>query len=127
MKFLEKFTDLAYVLLRIVAGAMFSFHGMQKLFGVMSDFQPAFGTQLWYGGILELVGGLAICLGFRTRIFAFLCSGMMAVAYFQFHWKLQTGPMFFPTVNKGELALLYCVVFFLLACRGGKKFCLRKD
>jgi len=127
MKWLASFTETAYALLRIVAGFMFSFHGVQKLFGVMADVQPAMGSQLWFGGIIELVGGLAIMLGLRTRFAAFLCSGMMAVAYFQFHWKFQRGLAFLPTVNKGELAVLYCFVFFFIACRGGKMWSLGKD
>lgn len=127
MNFLEKYTDHAYALLRIIAGLMFAFHGVQKLFGVLTDFHPAIGSQLWFGGILELVGGAAILLGFRTRVAAFLCSGMMAVAYFQFHWKLQFGPNFFPAVNQGELAVLYCFVFLFIACRGGRKWSLEQD
>lgn len=127
MKWMGKFTEPAYALLRIMTGFMFSFHGVQKLFGVMTNVHPAVGSQLWFGGILELVGGVAIMLGVRTRIAAFLCSGMMAVAYFQFHWKLQGGAAFFPAVNQGELAVLYCFVFLFIACRGGKKWSLGRD
>ena len=117
MKLLEHYADRSYALLRIMAGFMFTFHGAQKILGVYSTFRPPAGSQLWFGGLLELFGGLAILLGFRTRLAAFLCSGMMAVAYFQFHWKLQIGSQFFPTINEGELAALYC--FFLhIACRG---------
>jgi putative oxidoreductase len=126
MKRLAKYADHAYALMRIMAGFMFSFHGAQKILGVLSDFQPAFGSQLWFGGVIELLGGLAIMLGFRTRIAAFLCSGEMAVAYFQFHWKFQMGANFFPAVNKGELAVLYCFVFLFIACRGGVKWSLDK-
>ena len=126
MKRLAKYADHAYALMRIMAGFMFSFHGAQKILGVLSDFQPAFGSQLWFGGVIELLGGLAIMLGFRTRIAAFLCSGEMAVAYFQFHWKFQMGANFFPALNKGELAVLYCFVFLFIACRGGVKWCLDK-
>jgi putative oxidoreductase len=126
MKLLQKIADHAYALMRIVTGVMFMFHGIQKLFGVLSEFQPPVGSQLWIGGIIELLGGLAVMLGFQTRAAAFLCSGMMAVAYVQFHWKFQFGPQFFPAINKGELAALYCVVFFLIACRGGVKWCLDK-
>jgi putative oxidoreductase len=93
---------------------------------VLSQFQPPLGSQLWFGGLIELVCGLAVMLGFQTRIAAFLASGEMAVAYFQFHWKFQLGPQFFPAVNKGELAALYCFVFFLIACRGGVKWSLDK-
>jgi putative oxidoreductase len=109
-----------------MAGFMFSFHGAQKLLGILSDFQPAMGTQIWFGGVIELLGGLAIMLGYRTRAAAFLCSGEMAVAYFQFHWKFQGGANIFPVMNKGELAVLYCFVFLLIACRGGVKWCLDK-
>jgi putative oxidoreductase len=65
-------------------------------------------------------------LGFQTRAAAFLCSGTMAVAYFQYHWKFQIGSMIFPALNKGELAVLYSFVFLYLACRGGVKWCLDK-
>jgi putative oxidoreductase len=126
MKWLAKYSDHAYALLRIVAGFMFSFHGAQKLLGILSDFQPAMGTQIWFGGVIELLGGLAVMLGFQTRAAAFLCSGEMAVAYFQFHWKFQMGRNFFPAINKGELAVLYCVVFFFIATRGGVKWKLDK-
>lgn len=108
----------AYALLRVVAGAMFTFHGVQKVFGVLTDHQPAVGSQLWIGGVLELVCGAAIALGLFTRLAAFLASGMMAVAYFQFHWKFQFDAGFIPTVNKGELAVLYCFVFLYVACKG---------
>jgi putative oxidoreductase len=127
MKWLEKYTDYAYALLRIMTGFMFLFHGAQKILGVLSEFRPPAGSQLWFGGIIELVCGLAVMLGFKTRAAAFLCSGTMAVAYFQFHWKFQMGPNFFPAINKGELAALYCFVFLFIACRGGVKWSLDKN
>jgi putative oxidoreductase len=126
MKWLERYADYAYALMRIMAGSMFSFHGAQKILGVLSEFQPPVGSQLWFGGIIELVGGLAVMLGFQTRIAAFLCSGEMAVAYFQFHWKFQMGSKFFPALNRGEMAVLYCFVFLFIACRGGVKWRLDK-
>jgi putative oxidoreductase len=125
MKWLEKYQDEAYALLRIMAGFMFSFHGLQKIFGVLSSFpQPAVGSQMWIGGIIELVGGLAVLLGFKTRLAAFLCSGEMAVAYFQFHWRFQMGSHFLPGINQGELAVLYCFVFLVIATRGPGKWSL---
>jgi putative oxidoreductase len=127
MKWLEKYADYAYVLMRIVAGLMFLFHGCQKIFGMLTESQPPIWSQLWFGGLIELAGGLAIVLGFQTRIAAFICSGMMAVAYFQFHWKFQIGAKFFPAINQGELAVLYCFVFLFIACRGGAKWCLDKE
>jgi putative oxidoreductase len=126
MKWLEKYADHAYALMRIMAGLMFSFHGVQKILGVLSEFQPPVGSQFWFGGIIELLGGLAIILGFQTSIAAFICSGEMAVAYFQFHWKFQIGPKFLPALNEGELAVLYCFVFLFIACRGGVKWSLDK-
>lgn len=126
MKQLEKYADYAYALMRIVAGFMLMFHGAQKILGVLTETQPPVWSQLWFGGLIELVAGLAVMLGFQTRVAAFLCSGMMAVAYFQFHWKFQIGPNIFPALNKGELAVLFCFVFLFIACRGGVKWCLDK-
>jgi putative oxidoreductase len=124
MNLLGKYTDQAYALLRIITGLMFSFHGVQKIFGILSDFRPGVGSQLWFGGLIELVCGLLILVGFQTCWAAFIASGEMAVAYFQFHWKLQIGQAFFPTINKGELAVLYCFVFLYIATRGGVMWCL---
>lgn len=122
MRWLETFGDHAYALLRIVAGFLFSFHGAQKILGVLTESQPEMWTQLWFGGLIELVCGLAIMLGIQTRIAAFLSSGTMAVAYIQFHWMFQFGPEFLPSVNQGETAVLYCFLFLYIACRGGVKW-----
>ena len=116
--FLKAWEGQAYTFLRVVAGVMFAFHGMQKVFGVLSEFQPPIGSQLWIGGVIELVGGLAIASGIFTSWAAFLASGQMAVAYIQFHWKLDFGANFFPSVNKGELALFYSLLFLFIASRG---------
>ncbi len=126
MKWLKRYADSAYALLRIATGFMFSFHGLQLVLGVFSEFQPPVWSQLWFGGIIELVGGLMVMLGFQTRAAAFLCSGTMAVAYIQYHWKFQLGLQLFPALNKGELAALYSFVFFFIACRGGIKWSLDK-
>ena len=126
MNWLKKYTDYVYALLRMMTGFMLSFHGAQKILGVLSEFQPPVGSPLWFGGIIELLCGLAVMLGFKTRAAAFLCSGTMAVAYFQFHWKFQIGPKFFPAINQGELAVLYCFVFLYIACRGGVRWSLDK-
>ncbi len=111
-------TEAAYVLLRVVAGLLFAFHGVQKLFGLFTDFPTPVATQLWFGGIIELAAGTAIAAGLFTTLAAFLASGTMAVAYVQFHWQLELGARFFPAVNRGELALLYAVLFLYMACRG---------
>ena len=126
MKWLEKHADTAYVLLRIMAGVLFTFHGAQKMFGILGGSQPPMGSLPWFAGIIELFGGPAVALGLGTRVAAFLCSGEMAVAYFQAHWKFQLGPEFFPIVNRGELAILYCFVFVLIASKGTVKWGLSK-
>jgi len=129
MKKLESYSSHAYALLRVVSGALFAFHGAQKLFGILADpsHSPAFGSQIWIGGVIEFFGGLAVALGAGTRWAAFLCSGTMAVAYIQFHWKLALDSNFFPAINHGELAVIYCFVFLLIACQGGGRWSLTKD
>lgn len=118
MKALSQFSNLSYALLRIISGFMFSFHGVQKIFGVLKESTPAIGTQIWFGGLIELICGAMIMLGLRTRWAAFIASGTMAVAYFQFHWKLRLDESFFPAINRGELAALYALVFLYIACHG---------
>jgi putative oxidoreductase len=110
----------------MATGFLFAFHGVQLILGVFSEFHPPTWSQLWFGGIIELVGGLMVMLGYQTRTAAFLCSGTMAVAYLQYHWKFQLGSYLFPAVNKGELSVLYSFIFLLIACRGGIKWSLDK-
>jgi len=115
---LRKYEDQAYGLLRIVTGALFLFHGLQKLLGILGGHTVAFPTQLWFGGVIELVAGALIAMGLWTACAAFVASGMMAVAYVQFHWKGQFDGNFFPAVNHGELAVVYCFLFLFFAARG---------
>ena len=117
-RFLTPLTEPVYAAMRIVVGLMFAFHGMQKLFGILTENQPPVGSQLWIGGVIELVCGLLIAVGLFTTWAAFLASGTMAVAYLQFHWKFAFGAEFFPTINRGELALTYAFLFLFIACRG---------
>jgi putative oxidoreductase len=122
--------SLAGGVLRIVAGAMFACHGAQKILGVLTtpDHQPPVGSQLWIGGLIELVGGILITLGLFTRPAALLASGTMAVAYFQFHWQVQhagaLSERLLPIVNKGEPAVLYCFVFLMFALSGAGAYSL---
>ena len=106
-------------LLRIVAAAMFILAGTSKLFAFPVGMPPnggtaAFGTQVWIGGVLEVVGGALLLVGLFTRPVAFVLSGEMAVAYFQFHFPRG----FWPTVNGGVAAAIYCFVFLYLSAAG---------
>jgi putative oxidoreductase len=118
-RWLGRYGDEAYALLRLVAGAMFALHGAQKLFGFLG---PAMTSQTMplVAGIIEFVGGLLIALGLQAGWAAFIASGEMAVAYFMVH--APNG--FWPTVNKGELAVLYCFVFLYMATRGSGAYSL---
>ncbi len=122
----SKYEDNIYAILRGITGALFTFHGVQKIFGFYATHETAFGSQMWFGGIIELIGGLFILLGFQTRIAAFISSGTMAVAYVQFHWKFQFNENFFPAINHGDAALLYCFVFLFIASKGAGKWGLDK-
>ena len=104
--------------LRIMAGLLFMQHGAQKLLGFPTfpaNGAPAMGTLLWFGGVIELLGGFLIAIGLLTRPTAFVASGMTAVAYWMFH----AGRGFFPILNAGELAALYSFAFLYLAAAGG--------
>lgn len=112
----------ALSLLRILAGAMFTCHGGMKLlgwFGGMPHGMPL-SPLLTVAGVIELVGGVLIFLGLATRPAAFIASGEMAVAYFTSHFPRG----FWPIVNQGELAVLYCFIFLFLAATGAGPFSL---
>ena len=118
-RFLGRYSEIAYTLLRVVAGLMFAVHGAQKLFGFPpGGHQPPMGSLFWVGGLIELVAGLLIAIGLFTSWAAFIASGEMAVAYFMAHAK----DGFWPIQNRGELAVLYCFVFLYMACRGGGRY-----
>lgn len=114
----HKATVVTWTLLRVVAGLMFFQAGSMKVFGWFggmpdgAKFDPM--TQVGIGGILEVVGGVMVMLGLFTRPVAFILSGEMAVAYWQFHapkgnWPIQ---------NHGEMAVLYCFLFLFMAAYG---------
>jgi len=106
-----------YVLsvVRIVAGLLFFEHGLSKLFGFPSAqmLPPAF-TLEWFAGIIEFGGGGLTALGLFTRTAAFIASGEMAIGYFLFH----APHGFYPYLNHGELAIMYCFFFFYLVFAG---------
>jgi len=126
-RLLEPRVDHVYAVMRIVVGAMWSFHGFQKTFGLLTDHTPPLFSQIGVGGVIELVCGLLVAAGLFTRWAAFLASGTMAVAYVQFHWKLQLGANLFPAMNKGELALVYAFLFLFIAARGAGKWAVDRD
>jgi putative oxidoreductase len=116
--------NITLALLRIVAGLMFMQHGAQKLFGILlPDSQPwqgapAIFSMFWFAGVIELGAGLLIALGLFTRFAAFIAAGQMAVAYFMVH----NPQNFWPILNGGELAALYCFVFLMFAAIGGTRY-----
>jgi putative oxidoreductase len=113
-RWLGRHAERIYTLLRIVAGILFACHGAQKLFGALGGTAATSNPLMLVGGIIEFGGGLLMAVGFLTSWAAFLASGMMAVAYFMVHAK----GGFWPIINKGELAVVYCFLFLYIAARG---------
>ena len=104
-------------LLRIVAGFMFMLHGTQKLLAwPLSEPGPAveLASLMGVAGVLEMVGGFLILIGLFTRPVAFILAGEMAVAYFMAHFPND----FWPVLNQGEAAVLYCFIFLYLFAAG---------
>lgn len=116
-KFLGKFSEQIYALLRIFAGWCFLLHGSQKLFGWPGGGETvAIASRAGVAGIIELVGGLLILLGLFASLAGFIASGEMAVAYWWVH--APQGSPFFPLENGGESAVLFCFIFLLVAAKG---------
>ncbi len=122
MAFLDKYTDRSYALMRIVAGFLFLWHGSQKLFNYPTDFKYDLSPLIYAAGVIELIGGVLVMIGFYTRHAAFICSGTMAVAY----WMAHGTNNIFPLLNRGELATMYCFVFLYIACKGSGVWSLDK-
>jgi len=119
-RWLGRYADGLYALMRIVVGVLFACHGAQKLFGALGG-QSQLGNPLMVvGGVVEFLGGTLVALGLWAGYAAFVSSGQMAVAYFMVH----ASGGFWPIVNKGELAVLYCFVFLYIASRGSGRFSL---
>ena len=117
MTFLRPYTGPLLSLLRFMTGLLLLQHGFTKYLnfpvGPMNNASPA--TMGGFAGILELVGGVLLIIGLFTRPTGFILSGMTAVAYFYAH-----APQgFYPILNGGELAVLYCFVLLYLAAAGG--------
>src|SRR5688500_8610303 len=113
--FLTAWAPRVLSILRIIAGFLLIWHGTQKLFNYPPPPQPGeLSGLMLIAGIIEFFGGLLILIGLFTRPAAFLISGLMAVAYFMAH----ASGGFLPLVNRGELAVIYCFVYFYLFFAG---------
>lgn len=110
----EKWAPVVLSVVRIVAALLFLEHGLQKFFGFPSAGPPTMSPLLWAQGAIEVVGGVVLALGLLTRPVAFILCGDMAIAYFMAHFPHS----FYPAVNGGDAAILYCFVFFYLAFAG---------
>lgn len=121
---MDRAVQVTYFLLRVVSGLLFLQAGGMKILGWFGGMPEGFTapvmSQIWIGGMLELVGGLLIMLGLFTRPVAFILSGMMAVAYWQFHAPNGT----WPVQNQGVPAVLMCFIFLYMAARGGGDYSL---
>jgi putative oxidoreductase len=123
--FMHRFEEVTLALLRVMAGLMFMQHGAQKLFGALGGAGPEGGSvplvsMMGLAGVLEFFGGLLVAFGLFTRPVAFVLAGQMAAAYFMAH-----APQgFWPILNRGELAALYCFVFLYFSARGPGRYSL---
>jgi putative oxidoreductase len=111
---LEKGRPYILSVLRIVVALLFIEHGLQKYFGFPSA-GPPMRALLYVQGVIEIVGGILLLIGVYTRVVAFILAGDMAVAYFMAHFPRS----FFPAVNGGDAAVLFCFVFFYFFFAGG--------
>jgi len=114
MNSLNRFADLFYCIMRLVVGLMFACHGLDKIFGTFSPKAEALPTLMAVGGWVEIVCGFLVAFGLLTRLAAFVASGEMAVAFFMMH----APKGLIPYLNKGELAVVYCFVFFYIFLHG---------
>jgi putative oxidoreductase len=117
--FFDRSTPRALGLLRIVAAFLYLQHGTAKLLHVphvamFDQLQPF--SLIGFAGAIEIIGGVLLLIGLFTRPAAFILSGEMAVAYFMAH--APHGHFLSPALNDGELAVLYCFIFLLLAVSG---------
>ncbi len=116
---LSRYQPYALAALRIITALLFIEHGTQKLFGFpASQMEGSLPTMLLVAALLELVGGLLILVGLFTRPVAFILSGQMAVAYFMAH----APKSFFPALNGGDAAILFCFIFLYLVFAGPGAF-----
>ncbi|MGH9514215.1 MAG: DoxX family protein [Terriglobales bacterium] len=120
MTWLRKYSDEVYSALRFIAGLLFVCHGVQKYFGVLGGAAQIHTLKGLIAGTIEMFGGTLIAIGLATSIAAFVASGEMAVAYFWVHAHRS----FWPIINKGELAIVFCFLFLYIAAGGSGKYSL---
>ncbi len=124
MSFLDRYGSQILGITRIIVGLLFMEHGLMKLVGFpapMGGGGPLPPLML-VGGIIEVVGGGLVAIGFFSRFAAFICSGMMAVAYFMAHFPRGI----YPALNGGDAAILFCFIFLYLAAAGPGAFAINK-
>ena len=114
MNKLSEFQEQAYALFRIVFGFLFIWHGTQKLVNFPLDFPYPLNNLMYAAGGIEMIGGALIMIGLLTRPAAFICSGTMAAAY----WMAHGMKGFWPIMNGGEMAIMFCFAFLFIATRG---------
>ncbi|MEY2480904.1 MAG: putative oxidoreductase [Verrucomicrobiota bacterium] len=116
MNSLNRYADTVFCLMRLIVGLLFACHGGQKLLGFPPGGHGAGQGIMLVGAWIELVGGFMIAFGLLTRVAALICSGEMAVAYCMMHIGGAPEPMakFFPILNHGEPAVIYCWVFLFI-------------
>jgi putative oxidoreductase len=116
---LSRYRPQALGALRIMTALLFISHGTQKLFGFpASQMDGSLPTMLLVAALLELVGGILVLIGLFTRPVAFILSGQMAVAYFMAHAPSN----FFPALNGGDAAILFCFIVLYLCVAGPGAF-----
>jgi putative oxidoreductase len=113
-RWLGKYSEFVYAIMRIVIGFLFTCHGAQKLFGAFGGESQLSNPLMATAGVIEFFGGVLVCIGLFAGYAGFLCSGTMAVAYFMAH----ASGGFWPIVNHGEMAVLYCFTFLYIAAKG---------
>ncbi|MBI3620691.1 MAG: DoxX family protein [Nitrospirae bacterium] len=124
-KFMSFLNNQTYAAMRMVVGFLFLWHGVQKLFSFPPSpegMPPPPEFVIYIAGPIELIGGALVMIGLFTRYAAFLCSGLMAVAY----WMVHGQKALLPIQNGGELAALYCFIFLFIATQGSNMWGLDK-
>lgn len=131
MNSLNRYADPVYCLMRLIVGLMLACHGLQLVFGMFGGMPGSDKLITQIGGWIQLIGGCLVAFGLLTRLSAFICSGMMAVAYFMFHVANAGTPMakFLPIAsagpqfsNHGELAVIYSWVFLFIFFYGSGRW-----